>query len=190
MRVDGSYYYGSTLGNRFYQSRSKDEFAGILSEKSSENAAEKARSWEEYKRENIEGYPTYGHMGNRFSNEPTGTEMQRNESFAEKNETADPLTKDVENSETKSQIMVKPDGSRVLVLTMKCGDMETTISLQLSKPTKMINDVHTEKAETEESPQKEAFYAAGEGTAKETDAKEGVSGETAVEAAGEAQSGV
>lgn len=40
-------------------------------------------------------------------------------------------------SETKTEIIVKPDGSRVLVTTMSIGGMETTMSLEISKPTKM-----------------------------------------------------
>ncbi len=45
-----------------------------------------------------------------------------------------------EESETKSEIIVKPDGSRVLVVTMQVGGMETTMSLEISKPTAMQND--------------------------------------------------
>ena len=41
--------------------------------------------------------------------------------------------------ETKSDIIVKSDGSRVLVITTNVGGMETTMSLELSKPTNMLN---------------------------------------------------
>ena len=37
------------------------------------------------------------------------------------------------------EIIVKPDGSRVLVMTMSVGGMETTMSLEISKPTKAPN---------------------------------------------------
>ncbi len=37
------------------------------------------------------------------------------------------------------EIVVKPDGSRVLVMTMSVGGMETTMSLEISKPTKAPN---------------------------------------------------
>ncbi|MCI8370846.1 MAG: hypothetical protein HFI75_00330 [Lachnospiraceae bacterium] len=52
-----------------------------------------------------------------------------------------------------SQIVVRPDGSRILVVTTKIGDMETTMSIELSKPTQIENDTkdsNDEKAEEEE----------------------------------------
>lgn len=45
-----------------------------------------------------------------------------------------------QKSETKTEIIVKPDGSRVLVMTMSVGGMETTMSLEISKPTKAPNE--------------------------------------------------
>ena len=42
---------------------------------------------------------------------------------------------DKQESESKTEIIVKPDGSRVLVMTMSIGGMETTMSLEISKPT-------------------------------------------------------
>lgn len=45
-----------------------------------------------------------------------------------------------QESETKTEIIVKSDGSRVLVMTMSVGGMETTVSLEISKPTKAPND--------------------------------------------------
>lgn len=47
---------------------------------------------------------------------------------------------DSQESETKTEIIVKPDGSRVLVMTMSIGGMETTMSLEISKPTKVPNE--------------------------------------------------
>lgn len=41
---------------------------------------------------------------------------------------------------TDTEILVKPDGSRVLVMTMHIGSMETTMSMEISKPTDMQND--------------------------------------------------
>lgn len=52
-------------------------------------------------------------------------------------------------SETKSDIIVKPDGSRVLLVTMNIGSMETTMSLEISKPTMLPNDCKTENDKTE-----------------------------------------
>ena len=45
-----------------------------------------------------------------------------------------------QESETKTEIIVKPDGSRVLVMTMSIGGMETTMSLEISKPTEAPNE--------------------------------------------------
>jgi len=42
---------------------------------------------------------------------------------------------DKQESESKTEIIVKPDGSRVLVMTMSIGGMETTMCLEISKPT-------------------------------------------------------
>lgn len=39
-----------------------------------------------------------------------------------------------EESETKTEIIVKPDGSRVLVITTMTGGLETTMSLEIAKP--------------------------------------------------------
>ena len=47
---------------------------------------------------------------------------------------------DKQESESKTEIIVKPDGSRVLVMTMRIGGMETTMSLEISKPTEAPND--------------------------------------------------
>lgn len=41
---------------------------------------------------------------------------------------------------TTSEIILRPDGSRVLVLTMKMGGMETSISIKISEPTDFPND--------------------------------------------------
>ena len=47
---------------------------------------------------------------------------------------------DKQESETKTEIITKPDGSRVLVMTMSIGGMETTMSLEISKPTEAPNE--------------------------------------------------
>ena len=44
-------------------------------------------------------------------------------------------------SETKTDIVVKSDGSRVLIVTVNVGGMETTMSLEISKPTNELNDM-------------------------------------------------
>ncbi|MDE7183860.1 MAG: hypothetical protein K2O40_05120 [Lachnospiraceae bacterium] len=47
---------------------------------------------------------------------------------------------DSKEAETKTQIIVQPDGSRVLVMTMSIGGMETAMSLEISKPTEAPNE--------------------------------------------------
>ena len=47
---------------------------------------------------------------------------------------------DKQESETNTEIITKPDGSRVLVMTMSIGGMETTMSLEISKPTEAPNE--------------------------------------------------
>lgn len=47
---------------------------------------------------------------------------------------------DSQESKSKTEIIVKPDGSRVLVMTMNIGEMETTMSLEISKPTNALNE--------------------------------------------------
>lgn len=45
-----------------------------------------------------------------------------------------------EESKTDTDIIVKSDGSRVVVITTSLGGMETTMSLEISKPTAMQNE--------------------------------------------------
>ncbi len=47
---------------------------------------------------------------------------------------------DKQESESKTDVIVKPDGSRVLVMTMSIGGMETAMSLEISKPTEAPNE--------------------------------------------------
>ena len=47
---------------------------------------------------------------------------------------------DKQESESKTEIIVKPVGSRVLVMKMSIGGMETTMSLEISKPTEAPNE--------------------------------------------------
>lgn len=53
-----------------------------------------------------------------------------------------------QESETKTEIIVKPDGSRVLVMTMSVGEMETTVSLEISKPTKTPNEASKQNTDS------------------------------------------
>lgn len=49
-----------------------------------------------------------------------------------------------QESETDTQIIVNPDGSRTLMVTMNVGGMESTMSLEISKPTSRANDSNQE----------------------------------------------
>lgn len=46
-----------------------------------------------------------------------------------------------QDSNTHSEIIVRPDGSRVLVITMDIAGTQTAMSLQISEPTDLQNDV-------------------------------------------------
>ncbi len=61
----------------------------------------------------------------------------------QKEERLDTETEPQQNSqsETESDIVVKPDGSRVLVVTMNLRGMSSTMSLKISDPTTMPNDI-------------------------------------------------
>ena len=54
---------------------------------------------------------------------------------------------------TKSDIIVKPDGSRVLVVTMSIGGMETTMSMEISKPTDTLNETENQEVADENNQQ-------------------------------------
>ena len=56
---------------------------------------------------------------------------------------------------TKSDIVVKPDGSRVLVMTMNVGGMTATTSLEISKPTKIPNSSMEQESEKNGENEKE-----------------------------------
>lgn len=49
-----------------------------------------------------------------------------------------------EEAKTDTEIIVKPDGSRVLIVTTDIGGMKTTMSLEISKPTDMPNESNQE----------------------------------------------
>ncbi len=56
-----------------------------------------------------------------------------------------------QDTETKSEIIVKPDGSRVLMITVNIGGMETAMSLQISEPTRLQNDISRQENDAEDS---------------------------------------
>lgn len=50
-----------------------------------------------------------------------------------------------QESKTDTDIIVKADGSRVLLMTTRVCGMQTTMSVELSKPTAMQNDISGEE---------------------------------------------
>lgn len=59
-------------------------------------------------------------------------------SVKEKSEQGEPAEED--SSKTDADIIVKPDGSRVLVVTTEIGGTTATMSIEISKPTDMQNE--------------------------------------------------
>lgn len=60
---------------------------------------------------------------------------------AQQSREVEPSRTEMEQSQTDTDIVVKADGSRVLVITTSVGGMQTTMSLEISKPTAMQNDI-------------------------------------------------
>lgn len=103
-------YYGAGYVNRKRKTgRADDSFTGII--------AEKAKTIESVSEE----------------------EKRLKETDHEKVLPEEPEQADSPESKTKSDIIVKPDGSKVLVVTMSIGGTETTMSLEISKPTDTLN---------------------------------------------------
>ena len=86
-------------------------------------------------RQNANVQDIYEALKSRESNEYV-KEQDSMKDVTETSADAEPLNHE---SETKTEIIAKPDGSRVLVMTMSIGGMETTMSLEISKPTEAPN---------------------------------------------------
>lgn len=67
-----------------------------------------------------------------------------------------------EESATDTDIIVKPDGSRVLVMTTHIGGMSATVSMKISEPTKMPNESR-ETSVTEEEKEHVGSWDKGTG---------------------------
>lgn len=83
------------------------------------------------------GYQPYNYQKSNKKTARTGN-------YADISQKAEERMKELserEESKTKNDIIVKPDGSRVLVVTMSVGGMETTMSLEISKPTNILNNI-------------------------------------------------
>lgn len=69
----------------------------------------------------------------------------RGSGFEEEMEKAEDEKEEMETSKTDTDVIVKPDGSRVLMVTTKVCGMQTTMSLEISKPTAMQNDISEDR---------------------------------------------
>ena len=76
--------------------------------------------------------------GSEISDYQTWLDMIPNAKLSDESE--NPYAHRGEDSETKSDVIVKPDGSKVLVMTLKVGGIETSVSIEISKPTGLIGD--------------------------------------------------
>ena len=76
------------------------------------------------------------------------TTLEEDKSVLESSKQKEDLTE--EESKTDTQILVRPDGSRVLLIKVMVAGMETTMSLKLSEATDMQNDSHPEEQEVSE----------------------------------------
>lgn len=69
----------------------------------------------------------------------------------EKTGKGEKVSSDEEESKVETNIHVEPDGARVLVMTRKMGGMQTTTSIELSKPTKSPYEQSGQEGEEEEA---------------------------------------
>lgn len=53
----------------------------------------------------------------------------------EESEEEDKDEKQIDEQETDTEILVKPDGSKVMMTTIRVGGMETVMSMEIAKPT-------------------------------------------------------
>lgn len=67
-----------------------------------------------------------------------------------------------QEEKTKTEIVVKPDGSRVLVVTMAVGGMETTMSLEISKPTNELDNIRNEEKTAQKQETQQADELSGD----------------------------
>ena len=67
-----------------------------------------------------------------------------------------------QDTSTSSEIIVRPDGSRVLMITVEIGGTQTAMSLQISEPTDMQNDISKQKDNRSEGSASTAALTADE----------------------------
>lgn len=63
---------------------------------------------------------------------------------------------------TDSEIIVKPDGSRVLMITVDMGGTQAVMSLQISEPTDLQNDISKQKNNDTAAPAERAVLMSEE----------------------------
>ena len=76
---------------------------------------------------------------NAVSNYDEEQELMESTALKE-NEDSEKSTENQEKTDSKTNIIVKADGSRVLMITTKIGGMESVMSLEISKSTDMQNN--------------------------------------------------
>lgn len=57
-----------------------------------------------------------------------------------------------QDTDTSSEIIVRPDGSRVLMITVDIGGTQTAMSLQISEPTDVQNDIAKQESDSNGTP--------------------------------------
>lgn len=83
-------------------------------------------------------------FGSMLPKEAAETEEIESSDMATKNTEE---TEGVQKSQTKTDIIVRPDGSRVLVVTTTIGGMQTNMSLKISDATDMPNENERDNAD-------------------------------------------
>ncbi len=90
-------------------------------------------------------------------------EKKRAKSFSLQGTDAESLKKTAseerDEAKTETDIIVKPDGSRVLLMTMSIGGMKTAMSLEISKPTDLPNESRDETDDASGQDWKESEFA-------------------------------
>lgn len=94
-------------------------------------------------------------------NQKTGGLIQ-GEGTEETQESEEKKEEKKEEPKTDTDIIVKPDGSRVLLVTTRVCGMQTTMSLEISKPTAMYNNISEEEEEQRTRGQTSKVFSAYE----------------------------
>lgn len=136
----GEYIYKKSSGTGRTESVSAKSYFRQLQESSGEKA-------------NSTGQASVMELYERMRRFRTMTEIEipetKTSEEASEPETASCLSEEQEDSRTDTEIIVKPDGSRVLVVTMNVGGTETSMTLKISEPTAMPNDNRTAETAAE-----------------------------------------